>query len=83
MSAKYSFMLAIPAILGAGVLSLHGLIGHGDMDYKIAFIGTAVSFLVGSVALMVLLRVVKKAKLYLFAPYCWAAGIAALLIAWR
>jgi len=26
---------------------------------------------------------VKKAKLYLFAPYCWAAGIAALFIFWR
>jgi len=83
LSARYSFMLAIPAILGAGILSLHGLIADPNVDYKIALIGAAVSFVVGYFALVLLLRLVKKAKLYLFAPYCWAAGIAALFIFWR
>ena len=82
LSARYSFLLAIPAILGAGVLSLHGLAGYTNISYSIAIIGAAVSFAVGTVALLVLLRVVRSAKLYLFAPYCWAAGIAALFIAW-
>jgi undecaprenyl-diphosphatase len=83
LSARYSFMLAIPAILGAGILSLHGLIADPNVDYNIALIGAAVSFVVGYFALVLLLRLVKKAKLYLFAPYCWAAGIAALFIFWR
>ena len=83
LSARYSFMLAIPAILGAGILSLHGLIADPNVDYNIALIGAAVSFVVGYFALVLLLRLVKKAKLYLFAPYCWAAGIASLFIFWR
>ena len=83
LSARYSFMLAIPAILGAGILSLHGLAADPNVDYKIALIGTAVSFVVGYFALVLLLRLVKTAKLYLFAPYCWAMGIAALFLSWR
>jgi undecaprenyl-diphosphatase len=83
LSARYSFMLAIPAILGAGILSLHGLAADPNVDYKIALIGTAVSFVVGYFALVLLLRLVKTAKLYLFAPYCWAVGIAALFLSWR
>ena len=83
LSARYSFMLAIPAILGAGILSLHSLMADPSVDYKIALIGAAVSFVVGYVALVSLLHLVKKAKLYLFAPYCWAAGMAALFFFWR
>jgi undecaprenyl-diphosphatase len=83
LSARYSFMLAIPAILGAGILSIHGLAADANVDYKIALIGAAVSSVVGYFALVVLLQLVKKAKLYLFAPYCWAAGIAALILIWR
>jgi undecaprenyl-diphosphatase len=83
LSARYSFMLAIPAILGAGILSLHGLIADPNVDVTIALIGAGVSFIVGYFALVSLLRMVKKAKLYLFAPYCWAVGIAALFIFWR
>ena len=83
LSARYSFMLAIPAILGAGILSIHGLTANSNVDYKVALIGAAVSFVVGYFALVVLLHLVKQAKLYLFAPYCWAAGIAALFLIWR
>ena len=83
LSARYSFMLAIPAILGAGILSLHGLLSDPNVDYKIALIGAAVSFVVGYFALVLLLRLVKKAKLYLFSPYCWAMGVAALFLSWR
>jgi undecaprenyl-diphosphatase len=83
LSARYSFMLAIPAILGAGILSLHGLSAGPNVDFKIALIGAAVSFVVGYFALVSLIHLVKKAKLYLFAPYCWAAGVAALFLLWR
>ncbi|MCP4629623.1 MAG: undecaprenyl-diphosphate phosphatase [bacterium] len=83
LSARYSFMLAIPAILGAGILSIHGLSADANVDYKIALIGAGVSFVVGYFALVSLLHLVKTAKFYLFAPYCWAAGVAALYLIWR
>ena len=82
LSARYSFLLAIPAIFGAGILSLHGLLARPVVVYQPAIIGAAVSFIVGYFALLALLRIVHKGRLYLFAPYCWMAGVAALMIGW-
>lgn len=82
LSAKYSFLLAIPAIFGAGILSLHGLMARPFVVIQPALIGTAVSFIVGYFALVALLRMVHKGRLYIFAPYCWMAGVAALMINW-
>ena len=76
-------MLAIPAILGAGILSLYSLTTDPTVDVTIARIGAGVYFFVGYFVLVSLLRLVKRAKLYLFAPYCWAVGTAALFIFWR
>jgi undecaprenyl-diphosphatase len=45
---------------------------------EIILIGTATAAAVGFVALRLLLHVVKKGRLHLFAPYCWLAGILAL-----
>ena len=82
LSARYSFLLAIPAILGAGILSLHSISTHTLAVYKFALIGSAVAFIVGYLALVLLLRMVKKGKLYIFAPYCWVAGVAVLILGW-
>jgi undecaprenyl-diphosphatase len=82
LASKYSFLLAIPAILGAGILSLHGMFNHPVEVNKAVLLGSATSFIVGYFALILLLRMVKKGRLYLFAPYCWVAGIAALFIGW-
>ena len=82
LASKYSFLLAIPAILGAGILSLHGMFNHPVQVNKAVLLGSATSFIVGYFALILLLRMVKKGRLYLFAPYCWVAGIAALVIGW-
>jgi len=82
LASKYSFLLAIPAILGAGILSLHGMFNHPVEVNKAVLLGSATSFIVGYFALILLLRMVKKGRLYLFAPYCWVAGIAALVIGW-
>jgi len=35
--------------------------------------------IVGYGALKVLIHVVKKGNLYIFAPYCWALGLAVLV----
>ena len=82
LASKYSFLLAIPAILGAGILSLHGMFNHPVEVNKAVLLGSATSFIVGYFALILLLRMVKKGRLYLFAPYCWVAGIAALVLGW-
>jgi undecaprenyl-diphosphatase len=42
-------------------------------------VGLVVTIAVGYVSLRLLLRIVMKGRLYLFAFYCWAVGLAVLL----
>ena len=81
-AARYSFLLSIPAIVGAGALSLKDALSHTDPVIRLSLLGAAAAALVGYVALKVLLSMVKKGHLYVFAPYCWAVGIIAILFSW-
>lgn len=78
-AAKYSFLLSIPAIIGAEILNLRDFsAGALFADTTILF-GVAASFITGYCALKLLLYIVKKGNLHLFAPYCWAAGVFVLI----
>ena len=79
MAARYSFLLSIPAIIGAGVLSLKDGLSQTDPAIRLSLLGAAAAALVGYGALKALLRMVKKGRLYVFAPYCWLIGILAIL----
>jgi undecaprenyl-diphosphatase len=76
-AARYSFLLSIPAILGAMVLELTRVSGFPPAG--VVFLGTLSAGIVGYGALKVLIHLVKKGNLYLFAPYCWILGLAALV----
>ncbi len=82
IAARYSFLLSIPAIIGAGLLSLKEGLSQTDLAIQISLLGAATAALVGYGALKVLLRMVKKGHLYVFAPYCWLAGILAIVFSW-
>ena len=82
-AARYSFLLFIPAIIGAEILSLKNLSSHTiTPNIMVTFLATLISFAVGYVALKWLLQLVKKGQLYVFAPYCWIAGITTLMLGW-
>jgi len=76
---RFSFLLSIPAILGALALTLttqlESLTAAG-LGFTEIFIGTATAVIVGYLALKVLWKVVIKRKLHVFAMYCWILGIA-------
>jgi undecaprenyl-diphosphatase len=75
---EFSFLLAIPAILGAFVLEVRKL----DMSVVHAgplAAGMVVAFGSGLAALYVLRKAVLSRRLYWFAYYCWAAGLAVIL----
>ncbi|MGD9823156.1 undecaprenyl-diphosphate phosphatase [Desulfobacter sp.] len=77
-AARFSFLLSIPAILGAQVISIKDMIeSQGHID-PATICGTITSFIVGLAALKLLLKLVNTGKFHLFAPYCWLAGILAL-----
>ena len=79
VAARYSFLLSIPAIVGAGMLSLKEGLSAAESTIQIPLVGAITAAIVGYVALRVLLQVVKKGGLHMFAPYCWLVGIVAII----
>ena len=77
LAARFSFLLAIPAILGAVVLQLHSETPVSG-EYLSLFAGFVTSFIVGIVALKILMGIVNRGRLYLFSPYCWLVGTLAI-----
>jgi len=80
-AGEFSFLLAIPAVLGAFVLKLKDL---GTMVAEVSWgnlaLSFAVAFVAGWFALKFLKRVIKSGKLYWFAPYLVLIGIIGLII---
>jgi undecaprenyl-diphosphatase len=78
-SARFSFLLSIPAILGAAVYDLPrvSLVGAEAAVGYIA--GFATAFLVGYACIGVVLRLLAIRRFHLFGYYCLAAGGAVLV----
>lgn len=81
LAAHFSFVLSIPAILGALVLQLKDLAPGAPVNLGPLFIGATAAALSGYLALWLLMGLVQRGKLHWFAPYCLALGLAA--IAWH
>lgn len=82
-AARYSFLLATPIILGAGLLPLAELfraevVGAVLPPLIIGFLAAAIS---GYLCIRVLLAYLQRGRLYVFAIYCWLAGIMSLTLA--
>ncbi len=80
-AARFSFLLAIPALAAAGGLNLWEAArspSAGAVDWLGIGVGTAVAFLVGLAAVRLLLRMVRHGALWVFALYCAAMGAATL-----
>ncbi len=79
-AAEFSFLLSVPAIIGALILELHANtapINTGDLVGLV--IGAAVAFLAGWVALRLLISVLSRGRLHRFSYYLIPAGLASLL----
>lgn len=79
-AGRYSFLLSIPAILGALMLEADASLTHTTIPAGIILMGAATAAGIGYAALKVLLFVVHRGQMHQFAPYCWLAGTAALLL---
>jgi undecaprenyl-diphosphatase len=78
LAGKFSFLLSIPAILGATLLEFREI--DTASGFGVTFIGMAVSFFVGLLSLKLLMNIVKKGRLSYFSYYCWAIGILMILL---
>ncbi|MBS3809430.1 MAG: undecaprenyl-diphosphate phosphatase [Desulfobacterales bacterium] len=81
-AARYSFLLSIPAIAGAAILSLSETANSGSAQIPVILAGGLTAAAVGYAALSFLVYLVKKGHLHLFAPYCWILGGIILIAAW-
>ncbi len=75
-AGEFSFLLSIPAILGAGILEMKDAFeaGYSMLSWDVALIGVAASFLSGWVSLVLLMRIVRHGKLGWFGFYCIAVA---------
>ena len=81
-AVSYSFLLSIPAVLGSFLLSLYKAFKAG-VDWSLMplyLVGMLVSALVGLVAIQVMRRVVRTAKLCWFSYYLWGVGALTLIL---
>ncbi len=75
---KFSFLLSIPAIIGALALTLYEqfyALAASSFGFAETVVGAVVAMVVGYFALKLLWKTVARGKFHLFAFYCWAIGI--------
>ncbi|HHY76579.1 MAG TPA: undecaprenyl-diphosphate phosphatase [Firmicutes bacterium] len=79
-AARFSFLLALPAILGGALLDFREALSVGEQVLSFSgLLGATVAFATGVVALSVVFRTVRKGSLRKFAYYCFAAGAISLI----
>jgi undecaprenyl-diphosphatase len=74
-AARFSFLLGIPAIAGAGLLSLSDVLSpNREFETIIYIVGFLSSFIAGYICIKFLLSYLKRNSLYVFAAYCFIVG---------
>lgn len=81
-AAEFSFLLSIPAILGATVLKMPDFVsGARDFDLMINYLAGAITAaVVGYLAIACLMAVIRKGRFFWFGIYCAAVGVLGILI---
>ena len=81
-AARFSFLLATPIVLGAGVFKVLDLVQAGGLSAQVPAleVGDLVAGVVALGCIHFLMRYLQSRRLYPFAVYCAGAGVACLLI---
>lgn len=81
LAARFSFLLSIPAILGATVLQIRKIDASSAAAVTPLLVGGAAAAISGYLALRLLLRLVDRGRFGAFAWYLWPLGIAVIVAA--
>ena len=81
-AVRYSFLMSIPAILGANILSLKDAFEAGIIwaDVPVYLVGVAVAAVVGYACIRLLKMIAEKGRFGFFAYYCWIVGALTLVM---
>ena len=80
VAAKFSFLLSIPAVLGAVILEWISTSAVTKGDTAIYVTGFLTSSLIGFLSLRLLWAILKRNGLRIFAYYCWTVGAVVLIL---
>lgn len=78
-AAEFSFLMAVPAITGAAVLQIPGMLESGaGLPPGALLLGSVTAALTGILAIWTFVRMLKRRAFHWFAPYLWILGLAFL-----
>lgn len=73
---RYSFLLSIPAIIGANILEFGSILSVGYYS----LVGLTIAAITGYIAIKIVDKVLLKNKFHLFSAYCFALAISSLIM---
>lgn len=79
-AARFSFLLSIPAIIGATVFearSFRTVARHHFLGYAL---GTLAAFITGYLIIALLMNLIKKRRLKIFSFYCWSLATVVIIV---
>ena len=81
-AVRFSFLLSIPAILGANILSLADAAKTGInwAEVPVYLVGVVTAAVVGYLCIRLLRFIAERGKFGAFAYYCWAVGVLTLVL---
>lgn len=79
-AAEFSFLMAVPAIAGAGVLQLRHLGEGGGVGVAPLLLGGLAAGITGVLAIRLFLALLRREAFHRFALYCWGVGLFFLVL---
>ena len=81
-AVKFSFLLSIPAVLGANILSLKDAleVGIDKGQIPVYLVGVVTAAVVGYLCIRLLKHIAQNGRFGAFAYYCWAMGLFTLVM---
>ena len=77
-AAAFSFILSVPAVMGAAVLTA-GEIGTLDFPVGPLAVGFVTAVVAGVLAIYIVIRTLTTGKFFYFAVYCFAIGVITII----
>jgi len=81
-AVRFSFLLFIPAMLGAIILQLKDM-SVNSIEWLPIIVGTVFAIIIGYASLKLLILIVNKRRLKYFSYYCWIIGIVVTLLSFK
>lgn len=81
-AVRFSFIMSIPAILGANILSIFDALESGIIwaEVPMYLVGVVTAAVVGYLCIRLLKMIADKGKFGFFAYYCWVVGALTLIM---